>query len=235
MSSAASVSSSGVVVPGVQLPQVDVVGAQPAAARRRARRAGARARCPTTHSPVRRGDARLGREHDLVAATTSAEQPRRAPARSRRRRRRRRCRPACRPPRGTRRAASAASCSSVSRPQVMVPRPSRDTAGRCGRGDAAPWRANASRPVRADRRRGTVMRTCELGLNLGYWGAGNDADNLALAQEADRLGYAVGLGRRGLRLRRRHRARLGRPRRPSASTSARRSSRSRPHAGDDAR
>ncbi len=31
----------------------------------------------------------------------------------------------------------------------------------------------------------------ELGLNLGYWGAGNDVDNLALAVEADRLGYAV--------------------------------------------
>ncbi len=31
----------------------------------------------------------------------------------------------------------------------------------------------------------------KLGLNLGYWGAGNDADNLALAQEADRLGYSV--------------------------------------------
>lgn len=30
-----------------------------------------------------------------------------------------------------------------------------------------------------------------LGLNLGYWGAGNDADNLALAQEADKLGYTV--------------------------------------------
>lgn len=30
-----------------------------------------------------------------------------------------------------------------------------------------------------------------LGLNLGYWGAGNDADNLALAREADRVGYAV--------------------------------------------
>jgi F420-dependent oxidoreductase-like protein len=30
-----------------------------------------------------------------------------------------------------------------------------------------------------------------LGLNLGYWGAGHDAANLALAQEADRLGYAV--------------------------------------------
>jgi F420-dependent oxidoreductase-like protein len=30
-----------------------------------------------------------------------------------------------------------------------------------------------------------------LGLNLGYWGMGNDQDNLALAREADRLGYAV--------------------------------------------
>jgi F420-dependent oxidoreductase-like protein len=30
-----------------------------------------------------------------------------------------------------------------------------------------------------------------LGVNLGYWGAGNDADNLALAREADHLGYAV--------------------------------------------
>jgi F420-dependent oxidoreductase-like protein len=28
-------------------------------------------------------------------------------------------------------------------------------------------------------------------LNLGYWGAGNDAENLELAREADRLGYAV--------------------------------------------
>lgn len=31
----------------------------------------------------------------------------------------------------------------------------------------------------------------KLGINLGYWGAGNDADNLVLAQEADRLGFAV--------------------------------------------
>jgi F420-dependent oxidoreductase-like protein len=31
----------------------------------------------------------------------------------------------------------------------------------------------------------------KLGVNLGYWGAGNDQDNLALAREADRLGYAV--------------------------------------------
>jgi F420-dependent oxidoreductase-like protein len=30
-----------------------------------------------------------------------------------------------------------------------------------------------------------------LGLNLGYWGMGNDADNLALARAADDLGYAV--------------------------------------------
>ena len=30
-----------------------------------------------------------------------------------------------------------------------------------------------------------------LGLNLGYWGAGNDAANLELAREADRLGFSV--------------------------------------------
>lgn len=30
-----------------------------------------------------------------------------------------------------------------------------------------------------------------LGLNLGYWGMGNDADNLALARVADELGYSV--------------------------------------------
>ncbi|HEV2086781.1 MAG TPA: LLM class F420-dependent oxidoreductase [Cryptosporangiaceae bacterium] len=31
----------------------------------------------------------------------------------------------------------------------------------------------------------------KLGLNLGYWGAGNDADNLVLAGEADRLGWST--------------------------------------------
>ena len=31
----------------------------------------------------------------------------------------------------------------------------------------------------------------KLGINLGYWGAGNNADNLALARSADRLGYDV--------------------------------------------
>src|SRR3954451_3805315 len=30
-----------------------------------------------------------------------------------------------------------------------------------------------------------------LGVNMGYWGAGNDAENLDVAKEADRLGYAV--------------------------------------------
>lgn len=30
-----------------------------------------------------------------------------------------------------------------------------------------------------------------LGINLGYWGLGMDADNIVVAQEADRLGYAV--------------------------------------------
>lgn len=31
----------------------------------------------------------------------------------------------------------------------------------------------------------------KLGLNLGYWGAGNDASNLAVAIEADRIGFDV--------------------------------------------
>ncbi len=31
----------------------------------------------------------------------------------------------------------------------------------------------------------------KLGLNLGYWGAGNHTDNITLAQEADRIGYSV--------------------------------------------
>ena len=31
----------------------------------------------------------------------------------------------------------------------------------------------------------------KLGLNLGYWGMGNDSDNLVLAREADKLGYSV--------------------------------------------
>ena len=34
------------------------------------------------------------------------------------------------------------------------------------------------------------MTDVKLGLNLGYWGMGNDADNLALAREADVLGYS---------------------------------------------
>src|SRR6185503_5089536 len=41
---------------------------------------------------------------------------------------------------------------------------------------------------RANCRYGRRMR---LGLNLGYWGAGNDANNLELAKEADRLGFSV--------------------------------------------
>ncbi|HEX5511021.1 MAG TPA: LLM class F420-dependent oxidoreductase [Actinomycetales bacterium] len=31
----------------------------------------------------------------------------------------------------------------------------------------------------------------QLGVNLGYWGAGNDADNVAVARAADELGYSV--------------------------------------------
>ena len=49
-----------------------------------------------------------------------------------------------------------------------------------------------------------------LGLNLGYWGAGNDAENLALAVEADRLGYAVAWAAEAYGSDARDRARLGR-------------------------
>lgn len=35
------------------------------------------------------------------------------------------------------------------------------------------------------------MGRMRLGINLGYWGAGMDADNLEVAREADRLGYAI--------------------------------------------
>ena len=31
----------------------------------------------------------------------------------------------------------------------------------------------------------------KLGVNLGYWGMGTDSDNLALAVEADKLGFSV--------------------------------------------
>ena len=39
--------------------------------------------------------------------------------------------------------------------------------------------------------RRTKEALVKLGLNLGYWGAGNDVDNLALAKEADALGFDV--------------------------------------------
>jgi F420-dependent oxidoreductase-like protein len=35
-----------------------------------------------------------------------------------------------------------------------------------------------------------MVTRVKLGLNLGYWGMGNDAENLALAREADVLGYS---------------------------------------------
>jgi F420-dependent oxidoreductase-like protein len=47
------------------------------------------------------------------------------------------------------------------------------------------------RTGRLDERRAQYARAVRLGLNLGYWGAGNDADNLVLAREADHLGYSV--------------------------------------------
>ena len=65
-----------------------------------------------------------------------------------------------------------------------------------------------------------------LGLNVGYWGLGLTAEEqLELVHGGRGGGLRLGVDRRGLRLRRRDRARLARRRRPSASGSARRSSR----------
>ena len=41
------------------------------------------------------------------------------------------------------------------------------------------------------RHEGLLSASVRLGLNLGYWGGGNDAANLELARTADRLGYSV--------------------------------------------
>ena len=59
-----------------------------------------------------------------------------------------------------------------------------------------------------------------LGLNLGYWGLGLTAeDQLALVREAEAARVRLGVGRRGLRLGRRDRARLAR--RPDRADQAR--------------
>src|SRR5512144_481425 len=81
----------------------------------------------------------------------------------------------------------------------MVPRPSRLTLRpdrpslRCSMLGNLPTSTLPSRtatPREPRRRRSLRSRTMRLGVNLGYWGAGNDHENLALAQEADRLGYS---------------------------------------------
>ena len=106
---------------------------------------------------------------------------------------------------------SPASCSSVSRPQVIVPRASRVTFRPDGPACAAPWprtlvgvtcrhaaasgHAVGERPVACD--------ACGLGVNLGYWGAGNDGDNLAARPGGRPARLRSRLGGRGLRLGRR--------------------------------
>src|SRR3990170_6320024 len=73
---------------------------------------------------------------------------------------------------------SAASCSSVSRPHVMVPSPRRLT--------FSPDRPRLRSSMVGESIGSATMR---LAVNLGYWGGGNDRDNLAVALEADRIGY----------------------------------------------
>ena len=56
----------------------------------------------------------------------------------------------------------------------------------------------------------------KLGVHIGYWGLGLTADQqLAIVQEAERLGYDSRLGRGGLRLGRRDRCSAGSPGRPT--------------------
>ena len=113
-------------VPGVQLPQVDVVDLQPP--QRRVERGEQAAPAGAALHRRRAGDAvRLGRDEHLLARARRRRAAGRAPARSRRPRSCWRCRRACRRRRGTRRAAPPASSSSVSRPHVMVPSARRET------------------------------------------------------------------------------------------------------------
>ena len=66
-----------------------------------------------------------------------------------------------------------------------------------------------------------------LAVNLGYFGMGLDADNLVVAQEADRLGYAVAWVAEAYGPTCPP-SWVGSPARPSTSASARPSCRSRP-------
>lgn len=52
----------------------------------------------------------------------------------------------------------------------------------------AGWRQAAQLKIGRPSVRSVPVR---LGLNLGYWGAGNDKDNLVLARAADSMGYSV--------------------------------------------
>ena len=230
----------GVVDPGVDLPEVDVVDAEPAQRARRASSSSAPREASTTRSPVAaarcrpwwRSRPRRGRRRRRAAS--------RAAPRTRRRRSRRRCRRRV-PPASTKAISwSRASCSSVSRPHVMVPRPEPARRGvRCVRGRAAPCGRSYRRRDRRDRivaaqhecvrRLGAGSRErVKLGLNLGYWGAGNDADNLAAGPGGRPARLLGGLGGRGVRLRRGDRARLGRGPDRAHRRRLARSSRSRP-------
>ena len=135
-------------------------------------------------------------------------------------------------------------------PRSSCPAPSRETcrplrpSGRCSMGrdpngrrrsaarrgcvdaPARRHRRPASVSVRRGRERDKEAAAMQLGLNLGYWGAGNDADNLALARGGRPSRLLGGVGRRGLRLGRRDRARLGRRADRAHRRRLRRSSRS---------
>ena len=225
---AASVSSSGdVVAPGVHLPQVDVVGAEPLQravqrveqraprrCRRRVRRYDGRcppwwrARRPRGRRPRRAAApiTSLGLAVAVAAAVSSSVPP----------------------------ASTNALSWSARLVLVGVASPGHRAEAEPGDLQARP----AEHPLLHGAETGypgqvapaespLASRAMRLGVNLGYWGAGNDADNLALARGGRAARLLRRLGRRGLRVRRGDRARLDRRADLDASTSARRSSRSR--------
>src|SRR3954452_8266747 len=83
-----------------------------------------------------------------------------------------------------------ASCSSVSRPHVMVPSASRETNSPVAPSRRCSMAATLSGGGLRSRHE-TAAQLMKLGLNMGYWGLVSAEDNLGMVGEAERLGYAV--------------------------------------------
>ena len=231
-SSAERVSSSGVrVAPRVHLPQVDVVGAEPAqrGVERREQVPPRGVDHPLAGAP---GDAGLGGDHDLVAGDQRRRAARRSPPRTRRRRRRRRCRPGCRRRRGTPAAGRGRLVLvGVAAPGHRAEREPGDRAARIGRAALLHGACDATEHRAPDGLDGRARTP------LGPLAMATRAEPRLLGRRQRRRQPGAGPGGRPARLRRASGRRRptaptrrpcwpGSPRRPSGSTSARRSCRS---------